>query len=173
MVRVKRTLVALVQDRPGTLNRIASLFRRRAYNIESLTVGHTERYGVSRMTIVVDESGTSRGIVERNLRKLINVLHVEDVTDASAVMHDLALIKVETVNGTRAEIMKIAESFGARILDIGLDTLIVEATAPGDQIDRLVRILRPFGIAEMVRTGRIAMVRDIVSNPIQNEKERA
>ncbi len=170
---MKRTLVALVQNQPGTLNRIASLFRRRAYNIESLTVGHTEHDGISRMTIVVDEPETSGGIVERNLHKLINVLDVEDVTDASAVMHDLALIKIATVDGTRAEIMKIAESFGARILDIGLDTLIVEATAPGEQIDRLVAVLRPFGIAEMVRTGRIAMVRDRTSHSSQTEEENA
>jgi len=170
---MRRTLVALMHDRPGTLNRIASLFRRRAYNIESLTVGHTEREGISRMTIVVDEPEASSGIVERNLRKLINVLHVEDITGASAVMHDLALIKIATANGTRAEIMKIAESFDARILDIGLDTLIVEATAPGERIDRLVAVLRPFGISEMVRTGRIAMVRDGTSHSIQSEKEHA
>lgn len=170
---MKRTLVALVQDQPGALNRIASLFRRRAYNIESLTVGHTEQHGISRMTIVVNESGTSRGIVERNLRKLINVLTVEDVTGASAVMHDLALIKIVTGEGTRAEIMKITESFGARILDIGLDTLIVEATAPGEQIDRLVTVLRPFGIAEMVRTGRIAMVRDRAFHFNQTEEDHA
>jgi len=170
---MRRTLVALMQDRPGTLNRIASLFRRRAYNIESLTVGHTEREGISRMTIVVDEPEASSGIVERNLRKLINVLHVEDVTGASAVMQDLALIKIATVNGTRAEIMKIADSFDARILDIGLDTLIVEATAPGERIDRLVTVLRPFGITEMVRTGRIAMVRDGTSHSNQSEKEHS
>lgn len=157
---MKRTLVALVEDKPGTLNRVASLFRRRAFNISSLTVGHTEQEGMSRMTIVVDHSRTDTRIVEDNLRKLINVVRVRDVTEEPAVMHDLAMIKVRTSEGTRAEIMQIVSTFGGRIVDIGLETLMVEVTGPDDQVDRLVDVLRPFGIAEMVRTGRVAMVRN-------------
>jgi acetolactate synthase-1/3 small subunit len=157
---MKRTLVALVEDKPGTLNRVASLFRRRAFNISSLTVGHTEQEGMSRMTIVVDHSRTDSRIVEENLRKLIHVVRVRDVTEEPAVMHDLAMIKVRTTEGTRAEIMQIVSTFGGRIVDIGLQTLMVEVTGPDDQVDRLVDVLRPFGIAEMVRTGRVAMVRN-------------
>ena len=157
---MKRTLVALVEDKPGTLNRVASLFRRRAFNIESLTVGHTERNGISRMTIVVDSKLTDSRKVEQNLMKLVHVLSVEDVTDRGAVMHDLAVIKVRTSEGARAEVMDVAKTFGGRILDIGLRTLMVEITAPEEQIDRLVEVLRPFGIEEMVRTGRVAMVRE-------------
>ncbi|MDD5263288.1 MAG: acetolactate synthase small subunit [Candidatus Bipolaricaulis sp.] len=157
---MKRTLVAWVEDRPGTLNRVASLFRRRAFNIESLTVGHTEQAGTSRMTIVVDGVRTDSRKVEQNLRKLIHVLRVEDVTERPAVLHDLAMIKVTTSNGTRSEVMQIAETFGGRIVDVGLETLVVEATGPDERIDRLVEVLRPFGIAEMVRTGRVAMACD-------------
>lgn len=157
---MKRTLVAWVEDRPGTLNRVASLFRRRAFNIESLTVGHTEQAGTSRMTIVVDGVRTDSQKVEQNLRKLIHVLRVEDVTERPAVLHDLAMIKVTTPNGTRSEVMQIAETFDARIVDVGLETLVVEATGPDERIDRLVEVLRPFGIAEMVRTGRVAMTCD-------------
>lgn len=166
---MKRTLVALVEDKPGTLNRIASLFRRRAFNIESLTVGHTERPGLSRMTIVVEGDRKDSLQVEHHLGKLINVLHVEDVTEHPAVMHDLAMIKIRTSNGSRAEVMQIVGTFNGRIVDIGLDSVIAEATGPDDRIDRLVDVLRPFGIVEMVRTGRVAMVCD--GDPRDQAKE--
>ena len=168
---MKRTLVALVEDKPGTLNRVASLFRRRAFNIESLTVGHTEREGISRMTIVVDSERTDSRKVEQNLEKLIHVLCVQDATEQAAVMHDLAMIKVRTSEGARAEIMQVVSTFGGRILDIGLETLMVEATAPDDQIDRLVEVLRPFGIEEMVRTGCVAMVRERGGNAGREQEE--
>ena len=155
-----RTLVALVEDKPGTLNRISSLFRRRAFNIESLTVGHTEREGMSRMTIVVDGTRTDSTMVEKNLRKLVNVSSVEDVTEQSAVLHELALIKVRTGPGRRSEVMQVVEAMGGRVIDIGLETLLVEVTGADDKIDRLLSVLRPFGIAEMTRTGRVAMVRE-------------
>ena len=157
---MKRTLIARVEDKPGVLNRIASLFRRRAFNIESLTVGHTEAVGVSRMTIMVDSTRTGAEKVAQNLAKLVNVIKVEDVSDAPAVMRDLALIKVRTPDTrTRAELMQIVETFRARVVDVGLETLIVEATGTEEKIDGLVDVLRAFGIAEMVRTGRVAMVR--------------
>jgi acetolactate synthase-1/3 small subunit len=155
---MKRTLVALVEDKPGTLNRIASLFRRRAFNIESLTVGHTEEDGVSRMTIVVGGECDESRKVQHHLSKLINVLRVEDVTNRRAVMHDLAMIKVSTSGGNRADVTQIVHTFSGRILDMGFDTLIAEATGPEEQIDRLIEVLRPFGILEMVRTGRVVMV---------------
>lgn len=157
---MKRTLIALVEDKPGVLTRVASLFRRRAFNIESLAVGHTERPGVSRMTIVVDSSRTDAEKVLQNLYKLVPVLHVEDVSDKPSVERDLVLIKVKTNGGhTRAEIMQLVETFRARIVDVGLDTLMIEATGTEEKVNGLVEVLKPFGILEMVRTGRVAMVR--------------
>jgi acetolactate synthase-1/3 small subunit len=154
-----RTLVAWVEDKPGVLNRVASLFRRRAFNIESLTVGHTEEPGVSRMTIVVDSDRTDTEKVVQHLYKLVNVIKVEDVTEQPAVLRDLALIKVRASNGSRSEVMQIVETFRARVVDVSLDTLTVEVTGTEDKIDGLFQVLKPFGVVEMVRTGRVAMVR--------------
>ncbi|HIP96252.1 MAG TPA: acetolactate synthase small subunit [Anaerolineae bacterium] len=156
---MKSTLIALVEDKPGVLNRVASLFRRRAFNIESLTVGHTEQPGVSRMTIVVDSARTDVRKVAQNLYKLVNVIQVEDVTERPAVIRDLALIKVRTNGNTRAEVLQIVETFRARVVDVGLKTLMVEVTGTEEKIDGLVEVLGSFGIVEMVRTGRVAMVR--------------
>jgi len=154
-----RTLVAWVEDKPGVLNRVASLFRQRAFNIESLTVGHTQEPGVSRMTIVVDGERTDTEKVVQNLYKLVNVIKVEDVTEEPNVMRDLALIKVGASNGTRSEVMQIVETFRARVVDVGLETLTVEVTGTAEKINGLVEVLQPFGVAEMVRTGRVAMTR--------------
>ena len=157
---MRRTLIAKVEDKPGVLTRVASLFRRRAFNIESLTVGHTEQPGVSRMTIVVDSTRTDSQKVAQNLCKLINVIKVEDVTDQPTVMRDLALIKVRTNGGqTRPEVLQIVETFRAKVVDVGLDTLMIEVTGSEEKVDGLVEVLRPFGIMELVRTGRVAMVR--------------
>ncbi len=157
---MKRTLIARVADKPGVLNRVASLFRRRAFNIESLTVGHTEAPGISRMTIVVDSTRTDAEKVAQNLEKLVDVISVEDISDRAAVMRDLALIKVRTPDPrTRSELMQLVDTFRARVVDVGLESLIVEATGTEEKIDGLVEVLRPFGILEMVRTGRVAMVR--------------
>lgn len=156
---MKRTLIARVEDKPGVLNRVASLFRRRAFNIESLTVGHTEQSGVSRMTVVVDSSRTDTEKVAQNLYKLINVIRVEDVTEQPVVMRDLALIKVGTNGGrTRSEVMQIVEAFRARVVDVRRDSLMVEVTGTEEKVDSLVDVLQPFGILEMVRTGRVVMV---------------
>jgi len=157
---MKRTLIARVEDKPGVLARVASLFRRRAFNIESLTVGHTEAPGISRMTIVVDSTRTDAEKVAQHLYKLVNVIKVEDISDQPAVMRDLALIKVRTPDPrTRSELMQLVDTFRARVVDVGLESLIVEATGTEEKIDGLVEVLRPFGILEMVRTGRVAMVR--------------
>jgi acetolactate synthase-1/3 small subunit len=157
--KMNRTLVALVEDKPGVLNRVASLFRRRAFNIESLTVGHTEQPGVSRMTIVVGSGRTNVQKVAQNLYKLVNVIKVEDVSEKPAVMRDLALIKVRANGGARSEVLQIVETFRARVVDVALDTLMVEVTGTDEKVDGLVEVLRPFGILELVRTGRVAMVR--------------
>jgi acetolactate synthase-1/3 small subunit len=157
---MQSTLVALVEDKPGVLTRVASLFRRRNYNIESLTVGHTEQPGVSRMTIVIDSTRTNVEKVAQNLYKLVNVIRVEDVTEQPNVLRDLALIKVHAEGGgMRSEIMQLVDTFRARVVDVGLDTLMVEVTGTEDKVDGLVDVLRPYGIVEMVRTGRVAMAR--------------
>lgn len=160
---MKHTLVALVEDKPGVLNRVASLFRRRSFNIESLTVGHTHEANVSRMTIVVDTELTAPHLVEANLFKLVNVIDVHDVTHAPTVMRDLALIKVKADAGARAEIAQLADIFRAKIVDVAPDSVMVEVTGDEDKIDDLVELLRPRGIIEMVRTGQVAMVRGAAS----------
>lgn len=157
---MKRTLVAWVEDQPGALNRIVSLFRRRVFNIASLTVGSTERPGISRMTIVLDSGRTSSERLAGHLRKLVNVLRVEDVTDRPAVLHDLAVVKVQTETDTRGDVMQVAFALGARVVDVGPRTVTVETTGTEESVDALVARLQPFGIAEMVRTGRVAMLRD-------------
>lgn len=159
---MNRTLIATVADCPGVLNRVASLFRRRAYNIESLTVGHTETEGTSRMTIVVDSLRTDAGKVAQNLKKLIDVIHVEDITDRPAILHDLALIKVQIQDkAARSEILQITDSFQARLVDMCPQTAIVEIAGSERTIDTAVEALRSHGILEMVRTGRVAMVRGV------------
>jgi acetolactate synthase-1/3 small subunit len=156
---VKHTLVAKVMDQPGVLNRVASLFRRRAFNIDSLTVGHTETPEVSRMTIVVDTARVPAPIVAANLRKLIPVAEVVDVTHLPTVDRDLALIRVRTLPQQRGEIASLCDIFRARIVDVSAESVIVEITGDEQKVDGLVELLRPRGILEMVRTGKVAMVR--------------
>ncbi len=153
------TFVVYVEDRPGVLNRVASLFRRRAFNIESLTVGHTERPGVSRMTIAVqaDEIGAQR--IEAHLYKLMNVISVEDITTWPSVLRDLAMIKVAANQESRGEIMQLVDVFRARVVDVAPDSLVIEITGTEDKIDSLLEVLRPYGVVEMVRTGRVAITR--------------
>lgn len=153
------TFVAYVEDKPGVLNRVASLFRRRTFNIESLTVGHTDQPGVSRMTIVVDTDELGARRVESNLYKLVNVLRVDNVTAQATVERDLALIKVRAGDGKRTEILQLVEVYRARVVDITGDSVIVEITGTEDKIESMVEILRPFGIIEMVRTGVVSMTR--------------
>lgn len=153
------TLIALVENKPGVLNRVASLFRRRNFNIESLNVGRTERDEVSRMTIVMNSEETDARKVEVNLYKLVNVIDVQDVTNQPAVLRDLALIKVKAVPEQRAEIANLASIFRARIVDVAPDSVIVEITGTEDKIESLLELLRPIGILEMVRTGQVAMMR--------------
>ena len=166
------SFVLYVENRPGVLNRIASLFRRRAVNIESLTVGHTERAGVSRMTIVSTISDGAAHRVEANIYKLVNVISVEDVTFSSRVSRGLALIKMEAREETRHRLMEIVRIFRARVIDLAPQTLIMEITGPDDKIDALVEVLRPFGILEMVRTGQVVMTRG-VKQPSDTEASQA
>jgi acetolactate synthase-1/3 small subunit len=156
---MRHTLVALMEDKPGVLNRISSLFRRRNFNIESLTVGHSETPGISRMTIVSEGDRTIIEQVEKQLYKLINVTKVINVTEEPTVIRELALIKVTASGATRSEITGLVDIFRAKVVDVAADSLTVEITGTEDKVDSLANLLRPFGIREMVRTGRVAMVR--------------
>jgi acetolactate synthase-1/3 small subunit len=158
---MEHTLVVLVEDRPGVLNRVASLFRRRAFNIESLTVGHTELPGISRMTIVIDGDQTNVERVTTNLYKLVNVIQVADLVGMPAVSRDLALIKVSVSTINRSEVIQLVDVFRARIVDVANDSLVIEITGDEDKINGFVDVLRPFGILEMVRTGVVAMARGV------------
>ena len=153
------TFVAYVEDKPGVLNRVASLFRRRTFNIESLTVGHTDQAGVSRMTIVVDTDDLGARRVEANLYKLVNVLRVDDVTAQPTVERDLALIKVAARNGKRTEVLQLIDIYRARVVDVTNESVVVEITGTEDKIESMIEVLRPFGIIEMVRTGVVSMTR--------------
>ncbi len=153
------TFIAYVEDRPGVLNRMTSLLRRRNYNIVSLTVGRTEREGVSRMTIVLEADDDAARRIEANLYKLVNVLRIEDATAASTVVRELALIKVRADAAARGEVMRLCDVFRARVVDVGPEALVAEITGAAEKIEGLVDVLRPFGILEMVRTGAVAMLR--------------
>jgi acetolactate synthase-1/3 small subunit len=162
---MKHTLVARVQDHPGVLNRVASLFRRRAFNIESLTVGGSESPDFSRMTIVVDTAKAPVHIVAANLSKLIPVAEVTDVTDKPTVDRDLALIRLRCSPQERSEITGLVSIFRGRVVDVANDSVIVEVTGDVEKVDGLVDLLRPRGILEMVRTGKVAMVRGMAAEP--------
>ena len=154
------TIIAYVEDKPGVLNRVASLFRRRGFNIESLAVGHTNMAGISRMTIMVNaEEENLAKRIEANLYKLVNVLRVDDLTHKSPVSRELALIKVNADSKTRSEIVQIADIFRANIVDTASQTLILEISGSAEKITRLLQMLEPFKIVEVQRTGVIAIQR--------------
>jgi len=156
---IKHTLVALVEDKPGVLNRVASLFRRRGFNIQSLAVGHSEQPGLSRMTVVVGGDSAKVEQVRKQLDKLINVVRVSDITEEDIVARELALIKVKATASTRSEIIQIVDIFRASIVDVASDSLTVEVTGDEDKVESLLELLRSFGIKEISRTGRIALTR--------------
>lgn len=156
---MKHTVVALVEDQPGVLNRIASLFRRRGFNIDSLAVGTTHEKGISRMTIVVEGNENIADQLEKQLFKLIDVIKVENFTNQNAITRELALIKVKASTQNRREILDILEVFRAQAIDLSTASLVIQIVAHKDTIDALIDNLSRFGILEMVRTGRIAMRR--------------
>jgi acetolactate synthase-1/3 small subunit len=153
------TFVAYLEDQPGVLNRVTTLFRRRGYNIVSLNVGRTHQEGVSRMTMVIETDDDKAGRIEANLYKMVNVLSVEDITHKQNVSRDMVLIKVKPGPEKRSEIFQLCEVFRAHFIDVHPETLIVEVTGTQDKIDGLVTMLAPFGILEMVQTGTVAMSR--------------
>jgi acetolactate synthase-1/3 small subunit len=158
-LQMKHTLVALMEDKPGVLMRTVNMFSRRAFNIESLTVGHTDQKGISRMTVVVDGTNTDVEQVVKQLYKLIDVLKVSDLTQDKTIMRDLALIKVAAKGETRGEIVQLASIVGAKIVDLAQDSVVIQMTDEEEAIDSFIALVRGFGIKEIVRTGRVAMVR--------------
>ncbi len=170
MATTKHTLIALVQDRPGVLNRVASMFRRRGFNMDSVAVGHSETPHVSRVTIVV--SGTTATVeqVRKQLAKLIEVIKVVDITQDQMTSRELALIKVRATSPTRSEIIEMTDIFRGNIVDVGADSLTIEVTGDEDKIESFLNLLRPFGIREIARTGRIAMVRGGTTGSSGEEK---
>jgi acetolactate synthase-1/3 small subunit len=161
-----QTFAVYVDNKPGVLNRVSSLIRRRAFNIESLTVGHTEMPGLSRMTIVVNTDERGARLVEANLYKLIPVRRVDNITKTPQISRDLALIKVAAVGDARTHVMQLVEVYRARIVDVSPESLVIETTGAEDKIDSFVEVLKPYGVIEMVRTGRVAMARGGGAAPV-------
>lgn len=159
------TFAVYVEDRPGVLNRVASLFRRRGFNIHSLAVGGSEIPGVSRMTVVVetDDGGARR--IEAHLYKIVDVIRVENITSRPAIVRDLALIRMTADLTTRSAILQLAQVFEARIVDVAPGSLVLEMCGSEARIDGLLDVLRPYGVLEMVRAGRIAMGRASGAEP--------
>ncbi|VVB95231.1 Small subunit of acetolactate synthase [uncultured archaeon] len=166
---MKHTLAILVENKPGVLTRVAGLFSRRGFNIESLAVGVTENADTSRITIVVSGDDHVLEQVEKQLNKLIDVIRVSDIPPDESVSRELALIKVGVDSTTRAEVMQIVDVFRAKIVDVGIKSLVVEVTGDESKIKAMEQLLRQFGIKEMVRTGKIAMNRG--AKVVQVEKK--
>ncbi len=177
MLKMRHTLVALVEDKPGVLTRMASLFRRRGFNIESIAVGHSELPNLSRMTIVVNGTASILEQVRKQLSKVVNVVKVVDVTDDNITVRELALIKVKATSSTRSEIIEIVDIFRASIVDVAGDSVTIEITGDEDKIDSLLNLLRSFGVKEVARTGCIAMLRGgigqsrVEDKPLKSRKE--
>jgi acetolactate synthase I/III small subunit len=158
MVSTKHTLVALVEDKPGVLNRMVSLFRRRGFNIASIAVGNSETPNFSRITFVVDGTPTMVEQVRKQLLgKVVEVVKVTDITEENIVVRELALIKVKAPSAARSEIIQIVDIFHAEIVDVTQEYLTIEITGTEDKIESLLDLLKPFGLKELARTGRIAM----------------
>jgi acetolactate synthase I/III small subunit len=158
MVTTKHTLVALVEDKPGVLNRMVSLFRRRGFNIDSIAEGSSEMPNFSRITFVVDGTPTMVEQVRKQLLgKVVEVVKVTDITDKTNVIRELALIKVKAPSESRSEVIQIVDIFRAEIVDVTQDYLTIEITGTEEKIESLIDLLKPFGIKEITRTGRIAM----------------
>jgi len=157
---MKHTLSVLVEDEAGVLTRIAGLFARRGFNIESLAVGPAEQVGISRITMVVPGDDQIIEQLTKQLYKLINVLKVQDITETPCVERELMLLKVNAASGTRSEIIELSQIFRARVVDIGDDTLTLEVVGDPGKMVAIVQVLNKFGIKEIARTGKIALTRE-------------
>ncbi len=155
----KHTLSVLVENKPGVLARVAGLFSRRGFNIESLAVGETEQPGISRITIVVNVADQPLEQVTKQLNKLINVLKIVELEAPTSVQRELLLVKVRADLQTRSHVLETVQLFRAKVVDVATDAVIIEATGTADKLDALLRVLEPFGIKEMVQSGLVAMGR--------------
>ena len=155
----KHTLSVLVENKPGVLARVASLFSRRGFNIDSLAVGETEHPGISRMTIVVNVEDSPLEQVTKQLNKLVNVLKIVELDPASSVQRELLLVKVRADLSTRSHVLETVQLFRAKVVDVAPDTVTIEATGTPDKLAALLRVLEPFGIKEMVQSGLVAVGR--------------
>jgi acetolactate synthase-1/3 small subunit len=160
---MRHTITVLVENRFGVLARIAGLFSGRGYNIDSLCVGETDDPSISRMTIVTHGDNRVIEQIEKQLNKLIDVIKVVDVTKTEHVERELVLIKVDVEEGRRGEILEIVDIFRAKVIDVSPKTVTVEITGDEDKIKGMIELLRPFGIRELVRTGKVAIVRETKS----------
>jgi acetolactate synthase-1/3 small subunit len=158
------TLVVHVEDQPGVLNRIASLVRRRGFNIHSVSVGRSDLPGVSRMTLVIDTADPSALRLEAHLSKLVQVRSVEDLTHVASVCRDLAMIKVSADAASRSQVMQLVDVFRGRVIDVAPDSLVIEITGTEDKVDGMLEMLRPYGVLEVARTGRVTMARGVSSS---------
>lgn len=173
---MRHTLAVLVENNPGVLTRVAGLFSRRGYNIDSLNVGRTENPSISRMTIVVEGDDKVLEQVTKQLDKLIDVIIISDITKDEYVDRELILVKVNADPSVRGEIMQIVDIFRARIVDIGRKTLTIEATGDEGKVNAIIESLKPFQLRELVRTGKIAMLRghkftSLDENEIREDEE--
>ena len=156
---MRHTLSVLVENQPGALARVAMMFRRRGFNIESLAVGATERHDVSRITLRVDCAEHALEQIEKQIHKLVNVLRVVELTPGESVERELALIKVSAPPARRAELLALAEAFTARVADLGPDAMVFEVVGRPEEIDSFEELVRPHGVKELVRTGRVGLTR--------------
>jgi acetolactate synthase-1/3 small subunit len=156
---MKHTLSVLVENRPGVLMRITSMFARRGFNIDSLAVGPTERHDVSRITLRVDCASQSLEQIEKQMHKLVNVLRVSELTPGDSIERELVLLKVAAPPAKRAELMALGAVFNARVADLGPDSIVFELVGPPEDVDSFEELVRPHGLQELVRTGRIGLGR--------------
>ena len=155
----RHVLVAIVLNKPGVLNRVASLMRARNFNIESLAVSHTDRPDISRMTITPQGDDVAVEQAAKQLYRLIDVLKVQDVTSEPTIEHELALVKLRASDANRAEILKVVELSRGRVVDVAGDSVVVEVTGTEAEVDAFASLVRPYGIKELVRTGAVVMAR--------------
>jgi acetolactate synthase-1/3 small subunit len=155
----RHTLSVLVENKPGVLARVASLFSRRGFNIDSLAVGPTEHPDVSRMTIVVSVEDLPLEQVTKQLNKLVNVIKIVELDPAQSVQRELLLLKVRADATTRSHVLETVQLFRAKVVDVAPDAVTVEATGTTDKLDALIRVLEPFGIRELVQSGLVAVAR--------------
>ena len=153
------SLSVLVENKPGALVRVCQMFARRGFNIESLAVGPTERHDVSRITLRVDCETTSLEQIQKQMHKLVNVLRVQELVPGESVERELALLKVAAPASKRAELMTLAEAFGARVADLGPDSIVFELVGAPEEIDSFEELVRPHGLQELGRTGRLGLGR--------------